>query len=320
MLRRLILGGLALSVALFGLLSAPISKPAAAADARKRILFFNRSAGFEHSVVKVKDGQPCYAETVLRPLVEAKGYELISTKDGTIFTADNIAKFDVFLFYTTGDLTADGAKDGSKPMSAEGKAAFLKAIEDGKGFVGLHCATDTFHSAGAHNWDNQPIDQRDPYIKMIGGEFISHGAQQPSRMIPPGSTFPGFGQVGSGFEMHEEWYSLKNISDDMHVLLITDTQGMKGAQYERPPYPGTWARKHGKGRVFYSSMGHREDVWTTPVFQSVLMGGISWAAGLTDFDAQPNVKQATPEADKNPAAPPPTEKKPAEKKTDKKKK
>ena len=54
-------------------------------------------------------------------------------------------------------------------MSTEGKKAFLDAIHGGKGFVGMHCATDTFHSQG---------DEIDPYIEMIGGEFISPRRQQ----------------------------------------------------------------------------------------------------------------------------------------------
>src|SRR6185369_17102680 len=138
-----------------------------------KLLFYNRSAGFQHSVVQVKNGQPCYAETILRPICEKHHWELVSTKDGTIFTPENIASFDAFLFYTTDDLTAEKATDGSKPMSKEGKQAFLDAIKNGKGFVGFHCASDTFHSAGARE-KTQPVDQRDPYINMVGGEFIVH--------------------------------------------------------------------------------------------------------------------------------------------------
>ena len=63
------------------------------------------------------------------------------------------------------------------------------------------------------------------------------------------------------------------------MILVQATQGMDGTDYQRPDYPATWARMHGKGRVFYTSMGHREDVWTSPIFQAVLLGGISWASG-----------------------------------------
>ena len=51
-----------------------------------------------------------------------------------------------------------------------------------------------------------------------------------------------------------------------------------------------------KGRVFYTSMGHREDVWTNPKFQQVLLGGLSWAARNVDADVAPNIAQVTPKA------------------------
>lgn len=71
---------------------------------------------------------------------------------------------------------------------------------------------------------------------------------------------------------------------------------MEDADYDRPPYPATWARKHGEGRVFYTSMGHREDVWTNPIFESVLIGGIHWALKEVDAEVPGNIKEVTPEA------------------------
>lgn len=266
----------------------------------RRLLFFSRSAGFQHSVVEVKDGQPCYAETILRPICAAHGWELISTKDGDIFTPDNIASFDAFLFYTTGDLTSPESQDGSKPMSSEGKQALLDAIHSGKGFVGFHCASDTFHSPGERG-ATQSVQDRDPYINMLGGEFIIHGSQQEATMKVVDPTFPGAGSLGSGFVKHEEWYSLKNFADDLHVLLVNETKDMHDKCYERPPYPATWIRKHGDGRVFYTSMGHREDVWTSPEFQSIVIGGITWAVGDAAADTTPNIQSVTPHANVLPA-------------------
>src|SRR4051794_34582961 len=85
-------------------LAVGISATRAADEKPRRLLFFNRSAGFQHSVVEVKDGKPCYAESVLRPLCEKHNWELVSTKDGDVFTSENLSKFDAFVFYTTGDL------------------------------------------------------------------------------------------------------------------------------------------------------------------------------------------------------------------------
>jgi len=275
--------------------AALVSSAAAAEQKRPRLLFYHRSAGFQHSVIQVKDGKPCYAEDVLRPICAEHGWELVSTKDGSIFTPENIALFDAFLFYTTGDLTSPQSADGSKPMSKEGKEAFLEAIQKGKGFVGFHCASDSFHSPG-DSASNQPIEQRDDFIKMIGGEFVVHGSQQKTTMKVVDPKFPGAASLGAGFEKHEEWYSLKNFADDLHVILVNETENMRDDCYKRPPYPATWIRDHGQGRVFYTSMGHREDVWTSPEFQNLVVGGITWAIGKADADTTPNIARVTPQA------------------------
>jgi type 1 glutamine amidotransferase len=268
-------------------------------QSKRRLLFYHRSQGFEHSVVKVEDGKPCYAETILRPICEQHQWELVSTKDGDIFTPENIAGFDAFLFYTTGDLTNPNSDDASRPMSRAGKQALLDAIQGGKGFVGFHCASDTFHSPGESN-QTQPLDERDPYIRMIGGEFIRHGEQQTTTMTVVDPEFPGATGLGSGFAKHEEWYSLKNFADDLHVILVNETKEMRGRDYDRPPYPATWTRNHGRGRVFYTSMGHREDVWTSPEFQNLVIGGITWAVGDAEADTTPNIQSVTPQANELP--------------------
>src|SRR5207244_3901088 len=82
------------------------------------------------------------------------GFEVLATKDGRVFVNEDLNKFDAFVFETTGDLTKEGG-DKEPPMPPEGKQALLKAIADGKGYVGCHCASDTFHSPGPAN-QNQP--------------------------------------------------------------------------------------------------------------------------------------------------------------------
>src|SRR5438045_8049555 len=93
----------------------------------------------------------------------------------------------------------------------------------------------------------------------------------------------------------DEWYSLTDFSRDLHVLLVQEPEGMTGIPSRRPPYPSTWARMHGKGRVFYTSMGHREDVWTNPLLQEILLGGLSWANGDAEADVAPNIEKITPD-------------------------
>ncbi len=125
----------------------------------------------EHSVVRpAKAKTKSLVEKNTTALGAKHGFDVTYTKDGRVFEPDSIKYFDAFLFETTGDLTKEGG-DKQPPMSKEGKAALLEAIAAGKGFVGCHCASDTFHSPGPQ-WENAPEEKRDPYIRMIGGEFI----------------------------------------------------------------------------------------------------------------------------------------------------
>ncbi|HJT76368.1 MAG TPA: ThuA domain-containing protein [Gemmataceae bacterium] len=287
------LAGLALGVSPF-----PLGWTARADAPRRRLLMFTRSQGFEHSVVKRgKNDEPSLAERIVTDMSKKHGFEVTCTKDGRVFTPENIHQYDAFLFETTGDLTQPGG-DHQPPMSPEGKHAFLKAIAEGKGFVGCHCASDTFHSPGQRD-QTQPPDQRDPYIQMLGGEFIIHGEQQKAKMIAADSHFGSIKDL-KDFEKLEEWYALKNFATDLHVILVQDTSGMKKEKnnwmYNRPNYPATWARHDNKGRVFYTSMGHREDVWESHTFHAVLLGGLAWAFGNVDADTTPNIEKVTPKA------------------------
>lgn len=111
--------------------------------------------------------------------------------------------------------------------------------------------------------------------------------------------------MGGEFAFQEEWYSLKDFTTDIHVLTVIDAPAMKGVEYERPPFPSTWARKEGRGRVWYTAMGHREDVWMNPVFQDILVGGIRWALREANAAVPPNVTETAPGAFTNPPYPSP---------------
>lgn len=300
---------------LLSLLSLTLGAAQADALRAKKVLFFTKSSGYEHSVIKEAAGQPSFAARVLTELGPKYGIEFTLSKDGSKFTPAYLAQFDGFLFYTTGDLLVPGT-DGNPPMTPAGKAALLAAVEGGKGFIGVHSASDTFHAPATVSDPKalRPSRYRnlgplaDPYTRMLGAEFVMHGSQQSGRMRVADPTFPGLTARGTGFDLVEEWYSMADFSPDMHVLLVQDTAHMGdpdtsggNSSYLRPSYPSTWARRHGQGRVFYTAMGHREDVWANPLFQQVLFGGLSWAIGNLDTDVSPNLSIAAPRA----AEPPP---------------
>jgi type 1 glutamine amidotransferase len=287
--RRSLLKNSGLAALVFGAGRLPT---ALAEGPKKRILVFTRSQGFQHSTVQRKGGELSLAEVTTTKIGRANNIDIVCEKDGRIFLSKEFPTFDGFVFQTQGDIGADKSLDGAPPVPPEGKKALLKGIEDGKGFIGFHCASDTYHSRG-EAFKNQEPDQRDPYIAMLGGEFIRHGAQQESTMHVVDPNFPGIkGQ--KDFRLKEEWYSLKNFAPDLHVILVQETKGMKGFDYDRPDFPATWARMHGKGRVFFSSMGHREDVWDNPIFHTLLTGALAWTLGRVSADLTPNLAQVAP--------------------------
>jgi len=169
------------------------------------------------------------------------------------------------------------------------KQAFLDWIKSGKGFVGMHSATDTFHGF-------------EGYIDMIGGEFKTH---------PPGfydvdvlnedHQCPACRHLGPDWKVYDEIYLFKNYDPaKVHELLALD----KHPRDKTPGhYPISWCKEYGKGRVFYTSLGHREDVWdpswpdrknskeVAEDYQKLILSGIEWALGLEKMNAKP---QKTP--------------------------
>jgi type 1 glutamine amidotransferase len=269
---------------------------------KKSVLLFTKSSAWEHDVVKNVGGKPSIVERAIRGLGAKNGFEVTATKDGRIFESDDLYNHDAFFFFTSGDLAKKGT-DGNWPMSGLGKQSLLEAIEHGKGFAGVHAAADTFHTQpDPPDRSNRYIvhgEKSDPYLRMLGGEYIIHARDvdprlQTARVTVNDAKFPGLEGVASPVSFMEEWGSLKDFVPDIHVILTLDTRSMHGECYQRAPYPVTWARQHGQGRVFYSSMGDRPETWEDVLFLNLLAGGIRWV--IRDVGAQipPNLQTAAP--------------------------
>lgn len=192
-------------------------------------------------------------------------------------SAEALKNYDAVIFAnTTGDL----------PLPD--RDAFLAWIKSGKGFVGMHSATDTFH-------------QYRPYIEMIGGEFKTHGAQVEVTALNQDKECPACRHLGSEWKVFDEIYQFQSFdASKVHGLLTLD----KHPNDKTPGnYQISWAKNYGQGRVFYTSLGHREDIWdpNTPegykrmnskevakAYQEHIIGGIKWALGMEKW--QPKVK------------------------------
>ena len=289
-----------------GVIGASVALPAKVFSSEKKrqprpsVLVFTKSSGFEHEVVKRINGKPSIVEQAITSLGTKHGFEVTATKDGRVFDSSDFRKHAAVLFFTTGDLTTPGT-DKNPPMSQEGKRSLLQAIADGLGFVGVHAASDTFHTQpDPKDNSNRYIahgDKTDPYLRMLGGEFITHGSNprlQTTNLIINDPRFPGLEGVASPVRLEEEWYSLKDFRSDLHVIMTLDTKGMTGKPYERPPYPMTWARMEGRGRVFFTAIGDRPENWSNTFFLNLLAGGIRWAIGDAQASLTHNLTQAAP--------------------------
>ncbi len=251
----------------------------------RRLLFFSRSVLFEHSVVHREGQELSLAERALTRMARQIGCDVECTKDGGVFERD-LEQYAAIVSYTCGrpaDLMKPKSKDGSPPLTERGWKRLDDAVRGGKPFVAVHPGIWLLPEAA-------------------GADCLGHGTQQVAKMIVTSPRFPGTEGLGDSFSMLEEWFSLIRFAKDLHVILVQDCAGMNKDKpvdrrcYDRPPFPATWARRHGKGRVFYTSLGHREDVWTSKIFEQILLGGLKWAMGDLQADITPNVDQAAPQA------------------------
>jgi type 1 glutamine amidotransferase len=289
-MRRLARLGMALAFA------ATLSAPAWAKP--KHVLVVTTTTGFRHSSIPTAEkviaelGQKSGAFTVEFARVEpsnpefkgadgkpdnAKVNEAIRQVLGRTMSAAALKGYDAVIFANT---------TGVLPLPD--KDAFLAWLKSGKGFVGMHSATDCFHAKG----------DVDPYIQMLGGEFLTHKEQVRVEAINQDPKHPATKHLGATFNVFDEIYIMQNFHrDQVHGLLTLD----KHPNSKEPgDYPISWCKAYGKGRVFYTSLGHREDVWDetwskdrkndTQIsldYQKHILGGIKWALGLEKGDAKP---------------------------------
>src|SRR2546430_6730526 len=128
----------------------------------KAVLVFTKSSGWEHDVVKRVGGKPSIVDDVVNDMGNKYGFKVGVTKDGRIFDSKEFHSYAAVLFFTTGDLTTLGT-DGKPPMTPQGKQTLLEAVQEGMGVLGVHAASDTFHT------------QPDP--PDLSNRYIAHGDQ-----------------------------------------------------------------------------------------------------------------------------------------------
>jgi type 1 glutamine amidotransferase len=216
-----------------------------------------------------------------------QGYQQTAPNlDLSMISAEYLSQFDGVMMMTNGNL----------PMTEAQKAALVDFVRQGGGFVGVHNASLTFYDYPA-------------FGEMLGGYFRSAIAQRRLFVLRvEDREHPATRMLGPSWPIVDEFYEFgtaawtpdrpeENVDvlfdnripmgfsrDRVHVLLSIDTDetDLEGLGLERGgDYPQSWIREYGEGRSFYTSIGHRDDIWSNdPVFRAHLLGGIRWALGI----------------------------------------
>jgi type 1 glutamine amidotransferase len=277
--------------------------------AKKRLLLVTDSGGFVHDSVGV-------AEEVLKDIGPKNGFEVTAwrftrdpdkkqkykadknapEKEVTVLEAysnefrkrtgltvekqncgrvnkDTLKNFDVVLFFTTGN-----------PVTKEELADLMDWVKAGGAFAGTHCATDTLYNTG--------------YGELVGAYFDGHPWHQKIKVTVEDPKHPAAAGFKTGDEITDEIYQFRDAPysrEKLHILLSVDNgsidvnkQGVKRADKD---FAIAWVQQFGKGRSFYTSLGHRKEVWKDPRFQEHLIGGLKWATGQVTGDANPSGKK-----------------------------
>jgi type 1 glutamine amidotransferase len=219
-----------------------------------KVLMSRHSEGWEHTYLP-------HAEVAIKKLGKESGlFDAVTTARSRLITAEELAKYDVLVFATTGEL----------PLNEAQKKAVLDFVRNGKGFVGIHNATDTFYK-----WPE--------YGEMVGGYFAAHPWTQEVTVKVEDTRHPATAMLGKSFKVFDEIYTFKSWDrKKTHVLMSLDNSSVDLSKGTRPDndYAMGWWHDYGKGRVIYTALGHPDELWEQRWFLQHILACIKWAACL----------------------------------------
>lgn len=223
-----------------------ISQPA-------RVLVVTHTEGFRHSSIPIAEAT--IAEIGLRSGMFSASFCRTADDVATMLSPSGLAGIDAIVFANT---------TGSLPI--RDLPAVLNWIADGHGFAGMHSASDTYHDAP-------------DYIDMLGNEFLTHGAETTVDAVVENPSHPASSPLGQRFRVFDEIYMFtRSNRGAVTMLLSLDRHPFDGLPEAGQPgdLPLAWAKDYGRGRVFYTALGHREDVWQSALYQQHILGGSRW--------------------------------------------
>ena len=214
------------------------------------VLLLGHSAGFEHSYLPD-------AEVALKEIGIEHQWDVRTTHRCDKVTAESLEKVDVLAFATTGNL----------PFNDDQKTAIIDFVKSGKGFVGIHNATDT-----CYDWPE--------YGEMLGGWFNGHPWHQEVGVIVEDKEHPATAMLGDGFRVTDEIYTLKNWDrSKTNVLMRIDneTVDLEKGNRDDQDYALGWYHDYGEGRVIYTALGHPDVLWRQAWFREHIAACVTWA-------------------------------------------
>jgi cytochrome c len=215
-----------------------------------KILVFSKTAGFRHD--SIPDGIKA-----IQDLGHKGAFAVDATEDGAAFTKENLSHYACVVFLsTTGDVLDDAQQ-----------TAFEKYVEGGGGYVGVHAASDC-----EYDWPW--------YGQMMGAWFEKHPAIQEAVIKVEDRKHPSTKMLPALWKHTDEWYNFRtNPRPHVHVLASLDESSYQGGDMNGD-HPIMWCHETGKGRVWYTNLGHRKETWAEDLFLQSLQGGILWACKL----------------------------------------
>jgi uncharacterized protein len=251
---------------------------------RRKLLIYSRTASFRHPSI------PVGVKAITLMGDKTGAYLAQHTEDESFFEPEKLKAFDaVLMLNTTGDCLRPRGGSSEEADRAEDllKKSLIDCVSGGKGLVGVHAATDTYH-----RWKE--------YNQMMGGAFDGHPwtKKVPIKNLEPAHPLNAMFD-GKDFEINDEIYQFRldtALPTERKFLLSLDTAKMddagKGNRKQDGPYPISWVSTYGEGRTFYCSLGHREEIYCNPAILKHYLAGIQYALGDLDADATPTRKPA----------------------------
>jgi type 1 glutamine amidotransferase len=191
---------------------------------------------------------------------------------GETFNVRNLDDFDAIFFFGVREID----------LSAQQRADLLSFVrDDGKGFVAAHSAATAFFS-----WPE--------FGELLGGRFDEHPwGIADGTVIVDDPVFPAMRHLPRSKVFRDELYQIRDFSrDKIRVLAHLDAAKLDLTQplvhRTDGDFPAAWAKTYGKGRVFYSILGHEADDWDNPALKTMYFEAIRWALRLVDGDATPS--------------------------------